>query len=130
MEDLFENIDKSLENVNYDENRDKSFRRYCYTWNNPFFNDEFEEVDINNTDLPLDLEHYDLHNLKTEFNKDFFDFKFIKYEDYKTNELKVIERPFFKDADSIRGYITNFSTFKYSFIVVCFLCLNRVSCFF
>lgn len=114
MEDLFESIDKSLENVNYDDNRDKSFRRYCYTWNNPFFNDEFKEVDINNTDLPLDLEHYDLHNLKTEFNKDFFDFKFIEYEDYKTSELKVIERPFFKDADSIRGYLTNFSTFKYS----------------
>lgn len=114
MEELFEKFDISLENVNYDENRDKSFRRYCYTWNNPFFNDEFEEVDIDNTDLVLDLEHYDLHNLKSEFNKDFFDFKFIKYEDYKTKELKVIERPFFKNADCIRNYITGLSTFKYS----------------
>lgn len=114
MEDIFSNIDKSLENVNYDENRDKSFRRYCYTWNNPFFSDEFEEVDIKNTDLPKDLEHYDLHNLKTDFNKDFFEFKYIKYEDYRTHEFKVIERPFFKNSDCIRNYILNFSTFKYS----------------
>lgn len=112
MEDIFSKIDESLENVNYDENRDKSFRRYCYTWNNPFFNDEFEEVDIENTDLLKDLEHYDLHNLKTDFNKDFFEFRYIKYEDYKTHEFKVIERPFFKDANSIRNYLTNFSTFK------------------
>lgn len=113
MEDIFSKIDESLENVNYDDNRDKSFRRYCYTWNHPFFDSEyFEEVDIDNTDLTLDLDHYDLHNLKTEFNKDFFDFKYIKYEDYKTHELKVIERPFFRDSNSIRNYITNFSTFK------------------
>lgn len=114
MDDIFEKIDKSFENVNDDENRDKSFRRYCYTWNNPFFNDEFEEVDINNTDLPIDLKHYDLHNLKTDFNKEFFEFKFIKYQDYKTGEFKVIERPFFKNSDAIRNYIVNFSTFRYS----------------
>lgn len=115
MKELFDEISDSLNNVNYDENRDKSFRRYCYTWNHPFFESEsFEEVDIDNTDLPLDLNHYDLHNLKTEFNKDFFEFRYIKYEDYKTHEYKVIERPFFKNSDSIRSYINGFSTFKYS----------------
>lgn len=115
MEDIFEKIDESFNSVNYDENRDKSFRRYCYTWNHPFFEEEeFEEVDINNTDLPLKINHYDLHNLKTEFNKDFFDFRYIKYEDYQTKEINVIERPFFKDSDSIRGYISGLSTFKYS----------------
>ncbi len=112
--ELFDKISESMESVNYDENRDKSFRRYCYTWNNPFFNEEFEEVDINTTNLPIELSHYDLHNLKTEFNKDFFEFKFIKYIDYKTQEEKVIERPFFKDSNSIRDYVSNFSTFKYS----------------
>jgi len=114
MDELFKKIDDSLENVNYDENRDKSYRRYCYTWNNPFFNEEFEEVDILTTDLPIELDHYDLHNLKTDFNKDFFEFKLIKYEDYKTHQFKVIERPFFKDVNAIRQYISNFSTFKYS----------------
>lgn len=115
MNDIFEKITSSLENVNYDEYRDKSFRRYCYTWNHPFFDSElFEEVDIDNTDLPLDFAHYDLHNLTTDYNKEFFDFRYIKYEDYKAKDLKVIIRPFFKDSNSIRQYLTGFSTFKYS----------------
>lgn len=93
--------------------KEKKPRRFILTINNPFFNnDDFEEVDINNTILPLKLDY-----LKNEFLKslnvvDFFEFKYIKWQ--VDNQDCVIERAFFKDIDCVKKYIEELEHIKYS----------------
>ena len=114
MED-FEKVDSYIKEVseNSEKNKDKLFRRFFITWKNPFWENQFEEVDINNTDLPLNLERYDLSYLKQEDSIECFDFKYIKYLNKKTDQLEVVERAFFKDITSIQNYIALLTNLKY-----------------
>lgn len=91
----------------------KKLRRYILTINNPFFSSEdFEEIDIDKTSLTLRLDYLKNEGLKSQSIIDCFDFKFIKWK--IDNEDCVIERPFFKDLDSIEKYISNLEHIKYA----------------
>lgn len=91
----------------------KKVRRYFLTINNPFFNsNDFEEVDLKNTNLDLKEDYYNLKDLKNDDCSNFFEFKFIKI--LIDNKEFVVERPFFKNFDSVRDYINQLEHFKYS----------------
>ena len=114
MED-FAKIDSYIEDTtkNADTKKDKLFRRFFITWNNPFWENQFEEVDINNTDLPLNLEKYDYTYFKEEDAIECFDFKSIKYFNKKKNEYERVERAFFKDDTAIQNYFATLTNMKY-----------------
>lgn len=114
MED-FAKIDSYIEDTtkNADTKKDKLFRRFFITWNNPFWENQFEEVDINNTDLPLNLEKYDYTYFKEEDAIECFDFKYIKYFNKKKNEYEIVERAFFKDDTAIQNYFATLTNMKY-----------------
>ena len=114
IESTFVDEDEFQESVKNKSNQDKMYRRFFLTYNNPFWENQFEEIDINNTDLKLNLEKYDLSYLKTEENIDYFEFKFIKYKNRHTQEDEVVERPFFKNVNAIKDYFVNLTNFKYS----------------
>lgn len=118
MEDtnkVFEKIDELFVPVEETKNKkDKMIRRFFITWNNPFWENQFEEIDISKTNLKQNLDKYDLSFLKEEQNKEFFDFKYIKYTNSKTKEDEVVERAFFKDDLAIQNYITLLTNFKYT----------------
>lgn len=113
MLNTFDEIDKYLITSNNEEKKDKMFRRFFLTWNNPFWENQFDEIDINNTNLVLNLEKYDLYYYKKESVIDLFDFKYIKYFNNKTNQDEVVERPFFKNVDAIKSYFVNLTNWKY-----------------
>lgn len=95
----------------------KKVRRYIFTWNNPFWeNGKFEEVDITNTDLEIYEDYLDLSHLETIFNKEYFDFKYIKWEAKIGDVTKniCIKRPFFKDDDAVTDYVSKLKDFKYT----------------
>ena len=97
-----------------DNKKDKMLRRILLTWNNPFWENQFEiGEDIENCGLKLNLEKYNLDYLKDSFNSEFFEFKYIKYLNAKTEEIEVVERPFFKNATAVENYIANLNKFRY-----------------
>lgn len=107
MEELDENISTKI--------ADQS-RRWCFTINNPL-GTGIEEIDINNTDLEIKENYYNLSYLKD--NLEYFDFKYVEYEtenvedplDYKKF---IVKRPFFKSVEAFREYLTNLEHYKYS----------------
>jgi len=114
IESTFLEEDEFQDSTKNKVNKDKMYRRFFLTYNNPFWENQFEEIDINNTDLKLNLEKYDLSYLKDEFNIDYFEFKYIKYRNRHTQEDEVVERPFFKNVNAIKDFIVNLTNFKYS----------------
>lgn len=105
-------IDKVKQEI--ENKQDKTYRRFFLTWNNPFWENQFEEVDIEKTDIKLNLDKYDLHYFKKDENIHLFEFKYIKYKNSKSNLDEVVERPFFKDKESIGKYIEILTNFKYT----------------
>lgn len=94
--------------------KDGQYRRYALTWNNPVWNNQFDEVDVDNTDIKLNLKKYDLSYYKREENVHLFDFKYIKYKNRHTGEDEVVERPFLKSYDKFGDYIESLTNFKYT----------------
>jgi hypothetical protein len=84
------------------------------TVNNPFWHDELAEVDITTTTLPLALDHYNLSYLKE--HQEYFNFKYIEWNFTENDKtvVKVIERPYFKDAKAFADYTQNLEHFKYT----------------
>ena len=91
---------------------DKQSRRWFFTINNPFWTDDMQEVDISKTDLPIVQDHYCYEIVKSDANKGLFVFKHIEITN--DNEQVIIERPYFKDYDSVRQYIENLEHRKWS----------------
>ena len=114
IESTFVDEDEFQESTKNKVNKDKMYRRFFITYNNPFWENQFEEIDINNTDLKLNLEKYDLERLKSEEYNQYFEFRYIKYKNRHTQNDEVVERPFFKDINSIKDYFVNLNNFKYS----------------
>ncbi len=95
---------------------DKQARRYMVTINNPFFTEDFEEIDINNI-KNQDFNQYKLQYLEEDNVKDLFDFKYVKNKFNSSSEdldkEKIYLRPFFKDINSISKYVEQLEHFKY-----------------
>ena len=94
----------------------KQVRRWCFTINNPLGTD-IEEVDINNTNLEIKEDYYNLAYLKD--NLEYFKFKYVKYEtESEDNSLEnkefIVKRPFFKSIECFREYLANLEHYKYS----------------
>lgn len=109
-------------------------RRYMITINNPFWESTFEEVDIEHTDLPIKLDHFDLkymgfyeklleYHYVTAYVSDVKP-RFVKKtnddgksclveENYTEKYEAVVKRPYFKDYDSVRKYFENLEDCKY-----------------
>lgn len=125
--------------------RDQQLKRWFLTVNNPFWcPDVHEEIDISNTDLFVNHDYYDLSYLKSFNTVDYFEFHFIKVKakveetqtekivrldqetgEYIETDIKkkvkvdkefVVERPYFKNYESLKSYIENLSVegLKYS----------------
>lgn len=94
----------------------KRGRRFVFTINNAFWENQFEEVDVLNTDLEVYDNYLNLSHLETIFNKQYFEFKYIKREITENGETKSIcvKRPFFKDDDSVNDYVTKLNHFRYT----------------
>lgn len=58
--------------------KDKQAKRWFLTLNNPFWSEEFEEVDMSINILPINNEYYNLDYCKSFNNIDLFDFHFVK----------------------------------------------------
>ena len=109
-------------------------RRFMITINNPFWEPTFEEVDIENTDLPIKLDHFDLKYVS--FYEKLFEYHYVKanvsdtkprfvkktneegqaylVEEYYTEKYEaVVKRPYFKDYDSVRKFFENLEDCKY-----------------
>lgn len=109
-------------------------RRFMITINNPFWEPTFEEVDIENTDLPIKLDHFDLKYVG--FYETLFEYHYVKanvsdtkprfvkktneegqaylVEEYYTEKYEaVVKRPYFKDYDSVRKFFENLEDCKY-----------------
>lgn len=109
-------------------------RRYMITINNPFWESTFEEMDIENTDLPIKLDHFDLKYVS--FYEKLFEYHYVKanvsdtkprfvkktneegqaylVEEYYTEKYEaVVKRPYFKDYDSVRKFFENLEDCKY-----------------
>ena len=109
-------------------------RRFMITINNPFWESNFEEVDIENTDLPIKLDHFDFKYVG--FYEKLFDYHYVKAnvsdtkprfvkktdeqgkgylveENYIEKYEAVVKRPYFKDYDSVRKFFENLEDCKY-----------------
>lgn len=90
-------------------------RRWFITINNPFGTD-VPEVDINNTDLPIKEDYYNLSYIN-DGNLDYFDFKYVEicHTDMSnfTEEKFIVKRPFFKNIECVKSYFENLEHFKY-----------------
>lgn len=90
-------------------------RRWVFTINNPL-GDDIEEVDINQTDIPLKLDYYDLSVIKDLEDSGCFKFKYVKVsvkvDDFEYKEF-IVKRPFFIDIDSAITYFQSMEHFKY-----------------
>lgn len=109
-------------------------RRFMITINNPFWESNFEEVDIENTDLPIKLDHFDLKYVG--FYEKLFEYHYVKAnvsdtkprfvkktdeqgkgylveENYTEKYEAVVKRPYFKDYDSVRKFFENLEDCKY-----------------
>lgn len=109
-------------------------RRFMITINNPFWESNFEEVDIENTDLPIKLDHFDFKYVG--FYEKLFEYHYVKAnvsdtkprivkktdeqgkgylveENYIEKHEAVVKRPYFKDYDSVRKFFENLEDCKY-----------------
>jgi len=90
-------------------------RRWVFTINNPL-GDDIEEVDIENTDIPLKADYYDLSSIKEMEESGCFYFKYIKVkvkvDDFEYKDY-VVKRPFFRDIESAIQYLESLESFKY-----------------
>lgn len=91
-------------------------RRWCFTINNPL-GVGIEEIDITKTDLEIKEDYYNLSYLKD--NLDYFNFKYVLYEspdeeDALNTKQFIVKRPFFKNIEAFREYLTNLEHYKYS----------------
>ena len=96
-------------------------RRYILTVNNPFWSGQFEEIDINNTDLPIRDDYVNMKYIDTIFNRQFFVFKYVKWELKLSNgetEYICIKKPFFIDDNAVQDYIENIPKLRYSIFQV------------
>lgn len=94
--------------------RNKQLKRWVLTINNPIWDSEKDvEVDLANNTLPILENYYDLLVVKDEFNRDLFHFKYIEVTTSKDGKV-VVERPYFKDYESIKTYMENLEHFKYA----------------
>jgi len=90
-------------------------RRWVFTINNPLSN-LVEEIDIENTDLPIKEDYYSSSIIKDLEETNCFDFKFVKItikKDEFTSQDYLVKRPFFKDIDSAMRYFESLEHFKY-----------------
>jgi len=102
-----------IENEITDTARTKQLKRWFLTINNPFWNEETDtEIDLATNILPVKADHYNYESVKDELNKDFFIFKYIKIS--KDGSEFIIERPYFKDYESIGKYMESLEHFKYA----------------
>ncbi len=92
--------------------RDKQLKRWFLTINNPFWTQEDKEVDLNNTELQVKEDYYNLDYVKSFNNVDLFEFHFVEVTaiveekkiekvlrevvDENTGDKKIIEEPFEK----------------------------------
>jgi len=91
-------------------------RRWFFTINNPFGTD-IEQVDIDNTDLELKEDYYNLSYIKDDLNLDLFEFKYVEIdytdkEDF-THKKFIVKRPFFKSIESVQTYFERLEHLKY-----------------
>lgn len=90
-------------------------RRWFITINNPFGTD-IEEIDIDNTDLPVKEDYYNLSYIN-DGNLEYFDFKYVEIDrtDMSTFEEErfIVKRPFFKNLDCVKAYFESLEHFKY-----------------
>lgn len=112
----------------------KQARRYSITINNPFWEPNFEEIDIAKTNLPLKLDYLNLKYI--DFFKELFDFHYVKskVKETKTELVKkvnslgveetteeeiatefdaVIKRPYFKNYDAVCSFFEKLEDCKY-----------------
>lgn len=117
--------------------KDKQAKRWFLTLNNPFWQEDFEEIDMLTNTLPLNNEYYNLDFCKSFNNIELFDFHFIKvkanvkekqiekvFKEIEENGEKklvevdvekvvlvekefVVERPYFKSYEHFKQYIEN-----------------------
>jgi hypothetical protein len=88
---------------------EKQSRRWIVVINNAFFaDDDKTEIDITNTTLPLRLDYYNLSYQKQDDNKRLFDSKYVVHEN------TVVERPYFKNLESLHEYYKNLDDVKYA----------------
>jgi len=95
--------------------RGRQLKRWVLTINNPFWDTEKDvEADIGETVLPG---YYDTEIIGSEACRDCFVFKRVHaaVKDGEGNYSQaVVERPYFKDMDSVRTYIEGLEHFKYA----------------
>ncbi|MDR0850779.1 MAG: hypothetical protein LBN07_04905 [Christensenellaceae bacterium] len=95
-----------------DTERTKQLKRWVLTINNPFWTEQDTEVDMVNNALPVVTDYYNLETVKDELNKDLFVFKYVVVK--QDDKQVVVEKPYFKDYESIKKYIENLEHFKWS----------------
>lgn len=109
-------------------------RRFSITINNPFWESTFEEVDIEHTDLPIELDYLDLKYVS--FYEKLFEYHYVKSnvtknktrlvkktngegveelveEKYSETFEAVIKRPYFKDYESVCKFYEKLDGCKY-----------------
>jgi hypothetical protein len=109
-------------------------RRFSITINNPFWEPTFEEVDIEHTDLPIELDYYDLKYVG--FYETLFEYHYVKAnvtknkprlvkkvnadgveefveEKYTETFDAVVKRPYFKDYAAVCKFYEKLDGCKY-----------------
>ena len=90
--------------------RTRQLKRWVLTINNPLWDSE-KDIEADAA-LPTVGDYYDLETITDEINKDLFIFK--RVEAARDNEKIIVERPYFKDFDSVKLYLENLEHFKYA----------------
>ena len=104
MENIATNAPFVIENEDKTPESTKQLKRWLLTINNPIFADSgYTEINPSDTDIEVKEKHYDLSVLQEDENKDFFEFRYIRYE--QDGKTVLIKRPFFKDLSSVEGYL-------------------------
>lgn len=98
-----------------DIDKNSQSRRWVFTINNPF-GDDIEEIDINNTTLPLKEDYYSESAILELEKSDCFKFKYVKIsinkDDFEKEDV-IVRRPFFKNMESAETYFENLEHRKY-----------------
>jgi hypothetical protein len=76
------------------------------------------EADVSNPDLPVITDYYNYDTVKEEGSMNCFVFKHVQIsrKDKETGEERqvIVERPYFKDMESVKLYIEGLEHFKYA----------------
>lgn len=112
----------------------KQSRRYSITINNPFWEPDFEEYNIETTDLPLELDYMNFKYV--DMQKDLIEYHYVKSnvkkkktvlvknkneqgdEELKEEEIvdeyeAIIKKPYFKDYNAVCTYFEKLEDCKY-----------------